>query len=302
MSARHKAYIALLINALLWGIALPLVKLALPYTTPFRWLFYRYLFAAPASLPFLLYYWIKIKPSLKQLITIIILELIGTVLVLGLLYAGLKLTSALNAALISNTIPIFVTLGGILWLKEKQEKREWLGLSLAIAGTTILTLEPLTAAAGHSGSVPLLGNSLILLQSLIGAAYLLLAKTHYRSLPKLLISSLSFWLSLISFYILSLIQSPGSVWTDLSTPIVLVAALYMGILGSLVAATLYIYGQNLIEASEASLFTYLQPLISIPLSIWWLNDKLSPSIILGIIVIACGVYLAERRPKLVTSR
>lgn len=302
-SARKKAYLALILNAILWGIALPLVKLALPYTTPFRWLFYRYLFAAPLSLPFLIYFWIKAKPSLTQIITVIGLELMGTIGVLALLYQGLKLTSAIDAALISNTIPIFVTLGGILFLKEKQENREWLGLALAITGTTILILEPLTNLnykTIHSSS--LLGNSLILSQSLIGATYLLLAKTHYQALPKLFVSSLSFCLGLVSFYFLSFTQSSTPILQDLSTPIVLISALYMGIFGSLFAATLYIYGQNLIEASEASLFSYLQPLISVPLAIWWLKDTLNPSIILSITIIALGVYLAERRPRsIITS-
>jgi drug/metabolite transporter (DMT)-like permease len=301
VSARKKAYLALILNAILWGIALPLVKLALPYTTPFRWLFYRYLFAAPLSLPFLIYFWIKAKPSFTQVITVIGLELMGTVGVLALLYQGLKLTSAIDAALIANTIPIFVTLGGILFLKEKQENREWLGLALAVTGTTILILEPLTNLNHKLTASSLSGNSLILLQSLIGATYLLLAKTHYQALPKLFVSSLSFCLSLVSFYFLSLTQSSAPLLQDLSTPIVLISALYMGIFGSLFAATLYIYGQNLIEASEASLFSYLQPLISVPLAIWWLKDTLNPSIILSIAIIALGVYLAERRRDIITS-
>ena len=111
------------------------------------------------------------------------------------------------------------------------------------------------------------------------------------------LSSLSFWIGLVSFYLLSLTEASGPLFAPLSVPIVLVSTLYMATFGSIVAATLYIYGQNLIEASEASLFTYLQPLISLPLAAWWLKDRLTPTTIISALIIALGVWLAERRPR-----
>ena len=292
MSARKKAYLALLLNAVLWGIAPPLAKLALAHTSPFHWLFYRFLFAAIISLPLLIWLLLKHRPQLKQILLIIGLELIGTTAVLSTFYLGLELTTATETALISQAAPIFVILGGILFLREREEKHEWIGLTLAIAGTTVLTLEPITTNASPWG------NLLILTQDLLWAGYLIAAKRLYRPISKLLVSSISFWVGLVTFFPLTFLEAPASsLFTDLTIPIVLTSSLYMATFGSIIAATLYIYGQNLIEASEATLFTYLQPLISLPLAAFWLKDRLTPTTIISGLVIAVGVYLAERRPK-----
>jgi drug/metabolite transporter (DMT)-like permease len=52
-------------------------------------------------------------------------------------------------------------------------------------------------------------------------------------------------------------------------------------------------GERTIEVSEAALFTYLTPLFSIPIAIVWLNEKITPIFIVGAIIIATGVIIAE---------
>jgi drug/metabolite transporter (DMT)-like permease len=91
---RWLAYLFLIINTICWGAALVLVKPAFDYTTPYRFLFYRYLFASFLfGLPYL---WVKRKELNKKiLITVVGIELLGTVLNLTILYIGLSLTSAI---------------------------------------------------------------------------------------------------------------------------------------------------------------------------------------------------------------
>ncbi len=294
---RKLAYWALILCAILWGVAPPLVKMALPHTTPFRWLFYRYLFAAPLSLPILIYFTRKLKPNFKTILSIISLELIGTTAVLAALYTGLKLTTSIEASIISTTSPIFIVLGGIIFLKEKQTKKEWIGLSLAFLGTILITLEPIFSKTNHIQQISLLGNGLIILQNILWAAYLIMAKRVYKKIPKLFINSIAFWVGLLSFFLITTFTSSTPLLKDLFEPIVTTSALYMAIFGSIIASTLYLYGNNNIEASEASIFSYLQIVIAVPLSIWWLNESLSPFALISLLIIALGVYLAEKRSK-----
>lgn len=293
---RTKAYLALLANSAIWGTAIPLVKLALPFTTAFRWLFYRYLIAAPLSLPIIIHY-LRQKKYHRHLGTIIGLELIGTTAVLGILYTALNITSALDATLIVDSGPIFVILGGVLFLGEREDRHEWIGLVIATIGTLMITIEPLlnSFVNGHHSS--LLGNVMLIGHNLLWAAYILLAKKLYKKIPKMLVTAISFWVGLVSFGVLSYFSPAGLVLTDLTNLKVLFTAFYMAVPGSIIALTLYLYGQNLIEASEATMFYYLQPLIAIPLSIWLLGDKLTWPIIVGIILLGIGVYLAEIRPR-----
>ncbi len=298
MSARrNKAYLALLINSILWGVAPPLVKLALPYTTPFRWLFYRYIIAVILTLPLLILYIRKYKPTHKTIFTIIALESLGTTLVLFLLYEGLKQSSVIDTSLIAAMSPLFVIIGSIIFLHERQKRNEWLGFMLAFIGTLAIALEPLILYGRLTNGGSVIGNLFILTHNVVWMIYALLAKRLYQKLPPLLVTMISFWVGLVSFGILAFFTSPSLLFSDLSQPWVGISALYMAIPGSIIAATLYIYGQKGIEVSEAALFSYLQPAVSMPLALIFLHEKVSFLTVGALLLIIFGVYLAERRPR-----
>ena len=71
----------------------------------------------------------------------------------------------------------------------------------------------------------------------------------------------------------------------------------MSLFGSIIAYFTYTYGFSLIEASEATLFTYLQPLFTAPLAVFWLKESVRPPFIIGAVFIALGVFLTEYKPK-----
>jgi len=299
---RTIAYLALLGNTFIWGLALPIVKKGFEAgLNPTDFLIGRFFLATLFSLPIIIYLWfknpqIKAHLHLKNLLKIIPLEILGTFLALFLLYQGLDRTSAIESSLISITWPILVTLGGILFFKEKEEKHELTGLILALLGAGLLVGEPLVRNHGFTGS--LTGNFLILGQNLSIAIYYLLAKKHYANINKWLVTHISFWVGLISFSIYSFF-STGSLlpslanWSPGFWPAA--ATIYMGVFGSILGLTLYLIGQDKIEASEASLFTYLQPVFSVPAAIILLSESVSLLNLISIAAIIFGVYLAEKR-------
>jgi len=308
---RFKSYIFLLINTLTWGIALIIVKPSLEFTTPFRYLLYRYILAAFFSLPIILYYWPKIKNKLNVTKKVIFVEFFGTALALGLLYLGLAKTTAIEASFLTTTTPIFVVLAGIIYLKEKEEFHEWLGLAIAFIGTSLLTFLPIILNGMTPKGLSLEGNILIILQNIATAIAMVLAKKYYKNIPKLFITSISFYFGIIVFLFLSLteiyfIDSQTytnnllnhfyqAVQADLTHTSVWIAAGYMAVFGSIIGLTAYIKGQDGIEASEASLFWYLQPLVFVPAGIILLQENVHPLQILSMGLILLGVYIAEKR-------
>lgn len=300
---RRLAYLLLLINTIVWGAALIFVKPAFETTTPFRFLLYRYVLAIFLTLPVLGYYLSRFKLPFKKLLTIIVLELFGTTLTLSILYLGLARTSAIEASMITTTSPIFVILAGIFLLKEKQHLHETIGTTIAFLAATGLVLLPLL----HSGSqlsFSVLGNILVLGQNITSAIFYVIAKKLYLGIPKLLITSISFYVGAVSFFILSLAESNfsmsslvGSVGLDLQNNSVLFASAYMALFGSIIGLTAYMKGQELIEASEASIFWYLQPLVYVPLALFLLNEKVSFAQIVLLGLILLGVIIAEKRFK-----
>jgi drug/metabolite transporter (DMT)-like permease len=299
---RWQSYAFLLLNTIVWGAAFVMVKPAFEVTTPLRFLFYRHLLAAFLALPLLWYYRLQIKKLGKKLWTIIGLELIGSTLALSLLYAGLNYTTVIEANLLGTSLPLFITLGGITLLKEKQELNEWFGLCIALVGTLYLTVFPLITTGSVTG-ISVLGNSLIILSHIANLFYYPLAKKYYTHIPKFLVTTISFWVGTVTFFLLSLLELRGSlpkllhtITSDTTAPSVWVASGYMAVFGSIIGLTAYIKGQDGVEASEASLFYYLQPLVYLPLTFYLFGEVLNGPQLVSLIVILMGVLIAERRP------
>lgn len=299
--SRSLAYLALLGNALLWGLATPIVKKGYSQgLDPYLFLFGRMFVAFLFSLPLIAI--LKRSPGFaksftpKNLIKTIPLEILGTVITLVLLYEGLRLTTAVEASLITMALPIFITIGGLIFLKEIITTKEWFGLALALLGTFLLVIKPLLTQEINGDT---LGNLLVLIQNLTAAAYYLLAKKHYQNQNKLAITHISFIIGSICFLVPLLVFNPAPISSmlalfSLTQPWPLLAILYMAIPGSILGLTLYLYGQDKIEASEASLFTYLQPAFAIPASILLLSESISLLELLATGVIITGVIIAEK--------
>lgn len=305
--SRTWSVVFLLINVVTWGAALPIVKPALTHTTPFQYLFYRFLLAAVFSLPIFFYYMTKVKQPWRKMVTVVGLELIGTTLALGLLYEGLARTTSLEASLIATTTPLFTALGGILYLREKEERHEWIGLAIALTGTVLLALEPIITGRNGQATFSFTGNLLVFGQNIATAAYFVLAKKYYRQLPKFFVTSVSFYVGIVTFALLSMwkLQLPlhefiSQSVLELQIPSVAMASFYMAIFGSIIGLTAYIIGQDGIEASEASLFSYLQPIVYIPLATLFLHEPVTWPMLLAVTIVAVGVVVAEvrwRRPR-----
>ena len=303
-NTRLFSYALLLINVVCWGALLPIIKPSLNVTTPFRYLFYRFVLASILVIPVLIYYWPKVKNKAKNILMICGIELIGTTLTLSLLYFGLRVTSALEASILVTTFPIFITIAGICCLKEKEERHEWIGLGIAFLCTVLLTAIPLLKSSHLPSSVSLIGNILIIGQNIFNAIYFILGKKYYHNLPKLFVTSISFYLGAVSFFLLSLTEvhfSTQALWQaaqiDSQSPLVWLAVIYAAIFGSIIGLTTMIKGQDGIEVSEAGLFGYLQPLVFIPLSVWWLRESFTWTQFLLLLGVIFGVYISERRFK-----
>jgi len=291
---RRLAYLALLGNTLIWGAAFPIIKPALAFHSPYEFLFLRYAIAAPLILPILVHAKVKFTlPIKKKILPIIALEVIGVPLLLSLVYTALDHTTALSASLIGLTSPLFTIIAGVLFLKERETTKELKGLFIALIGTLILTLSPVFKSALPTGD--LVGNSLMFLYNILWALYLILAKKLYSGVPKILVSTISMWIGLFFFGGLVVISGGLPHFFLSLNPSTLIAGGYMGILGSIIALTLYLYGQDKIEASEASLFTYLQAVVAIPTAYLLLHELPSPWQIVGALTICLGVYIGESK-------
>lgn len=294
MEKRNKAYLALLVTSLIWGFAPPIIKYSLDFVTPIEFLFFRFLIVCLCIFPVFI---IKLKKNpfkLKDLGLLILISLCGTSLTLGLLFWGLSLTTAVDSVLIAAMCPLMIALAGVIFLKETITKQEKYGLILAFLGTLIAVVSPLVT--GHIFTGSFWGNFLIFASNITWAAYSILSKKVSLKYSSFNITALSFFVGLFSFTPLFFLTAKTNLLVFLTNP-GFSGILYMSLLGSIIAYFTYTYGFSLIEASEATLFSYLQPLFGMPLAVLWLKEQISLAFIFGAVFITLGVFLTEYKKK-----
>lgn len=284
-SKRAKSYAFLLLNAIIWGAAAPIIKYSLNFTDIYSFLFWRYLLASLLFLPF----YLKSRPKIN--LKILLLAILGTPLTLIPLYIGITLTSSLTNSILVATGPLLTILGGFFFLKEKIQKNEKIGIAIALLGSSIVVIGP-TLGGGQNS---LIGGLLVFLSNLIWTIFLLISKK--LKIDSTAMSMTSYLVSLPIFFLLSLYTLNFSLFT-LMTP-AMPGVIYMAVLGSIIAFWTYLKGQEGIEASEAAVFTYLQPIFAFPLSFFWLKEPLTAPLIIGSLIIALGVFTSESRKQLI---
>jgi len=295
MSKKHlAAYLILTLVSLLWGIASPVIKYTLNFIPPYSFLFWRFLITSIIFLPFFLFYLKKYPLHLNEVPILTFLGFLGTPLTLILLFVGYTKTTSMDGVLISSTAPIFITIGGAFFLKEKVTLKEKVGLLVAVLGSLITISQPLLEG-GFLKSQNLLGNLLVFGSVISWTAFTLLSKFYFKKHHPFIITAFCFFVGLatiIPFYLneVPTINNQQSVISNLNA---LAGILYMSIFSSVIAYTLYAYALSLIEASEATLFAYLQPVFAAPLSVLWLGEKITFPFCIGAALIACGIFISE---------
>ncbi|MBU0619027.1 DMT family transporter [Patescibacteria group bacterium] len=302
MTIRIKAYLALITTAIIWGISPPIIKYTLNFISPTDFLFWRFLLVSILILPVFLKK-IKVQPfELCDLPQILLVAFCSTSLTLGLLFFGLNKTSSVDAAVLAATVPIMIVLGGVVFLKEVITRQEKIGLALAFGGTLIAVLSPLLKSSGTFTTQNLLGNILILVSNISWATYTLLGKNLAKKYSSFNLTAMAFFVGLITYIPLFLLSSSYRITMNFLPNIQAIPGiLFMSLFASIIAYFTYAYGVSLIEASEATLFTYLQPIFTIPLAVFWLGETVDPSFIMGAIFIVIGVFLTEYKKQSVKS-
>lgn len=298
MNKRATAYLLLLLSSIIWGVAGPVIKYTLDFLPPFNFLFWRFIITSLVTLPIFIWYIKKHPIKLAWLPHLVVLGILATTINLSFVFLGFDRTSAIEGTLLGAMSPIFVAIGGIVFLKEKVTRRELVGIALAVGGTVFTVLEPLIAA-GFLGREAALGNFFMLLYGFSWMIYVLLAKRWAKlGMRPFHITAAAFFVGPPTFLPAALIERGGifPVWTIDKTA--LAGLLYMSILSSLVAYTAYQVGLWIIEASEADVFNYLHPIWAAPFALIWLGEHITPTFLIGTFLIASGVAIAEYRSGL----
>jgi drug/metabolite transporter (DMT)-like permease len=287
LSNRQLAILALAGACIIWGAASPIFKWSMQEIPPYTLAFLRFMLAAVFVLPFVYKNLTIHKSDFNKILT---LAAVGITLHIALYFVGLQLTSSINVPILSAIMPILLILGSIWYLKEKLKKRFIIGSGISVIGILIITVEPLLVT-GPDGSIP--GNILIILSVLCGVIYTLLLKKY--SLPY---SSLTivFWTFLLgallflpAFATELMLLNPFANFDEKA----IIGVGFGAIFSSAIAYFLYAFGLKYLTASEAGIFIYLEPIITVLVAVPLLHEIVHPTYIIGSLVVFAGLFIAE---------
>lgn len=306
---RTHAYLLLLVVSMIWGIAVPVIKHTLVYFPPLTFLTYRFFLSSLVAVIFFTLNRDKLPKPGKQH-NYSLAAAIGTVVIgLSILFFGFEYTSAVSGSLLTATGPIFAVIAGHFMLKEKVTRNQIIGISLAMTGSLIIVFT--TGGGKELGlfGLAMIGNIIILCSRISDAIGISFGKKAIDAgMSPTALTHHSFLLGFLIIGILAIYFSGGiiPILRDIqAAPLEAhLGVLYMAFISGSLAYILMNKAIRIVGVGQSSIFNYLTVVWAVPLSIFWLNESISFSFIIGAGIIAVGVIIAEyhKRKKLYHSK
>ena len=321
-SPEFYALLAMLFATAIWGFAPPIIKYTLDYIPPFSFLFYRFLIVCLVLFPFMYLELRRQSVSLREFPALAVSGLLGQTSLI-LIFIGLRYTSSLEVAVIGIIAPLLMVTAGHCFFNEKVNKNIKVGLIITSLGTLFLAIGPIldSNVSPTMRNSRILGNALIVIYNLIWTAYVLWSKRiRGENSPKVnqvakffgipiprkryssgLITGISFYVGLITMTPFYVLESMGKIGSSGGFSLLDLTAggwlglLYMSFLSSIVAYTLFEWSLKYLKVADTAIFSYISPIFTLPAAFLILRELPTGDILLGSIIIAIGIVVAERK-------
>jgi drug/metabolite transporter (DMT)-like permease len=241
------------------------------------------------AVPILLALFRPARPALREWPGLAVLGMLG-VSANQLLYAeGLKRCGPVHAAVLTLLIPPLTLLMARLAGREQPTARRMMGVAVAMIGALVLVRPE--RAGGATDDTVLLGDLLIVANTVSYAAYLVFAR---RTAQRLGSQAMVTWVFVAGALLALPVTGPALATLDPSTvPLWGWGSLAFIVLG----ATVGTYGLNAYalaraESSLVAVYIYLQPLVSTAAAALFLDAHVEGRALVAGAVIAVGVYLS----------
>ncbi len=206
---------------------------------------------------------------------------------LGVWHWSIIYTSVANSTLLANLAPIFVTLAGWLFWRQKVTRVFLIGMVVAIAGMFVLVGPNFSV-----GGTRLLGDALAAFTAMFYAAYMVtikLARDAGASTARLMAWSTT--ITAIALFPVALLSpQPFLPQTDVGWWVVLGLAVITQVLGQGLIAYAFAH----LPASLSSVSLLIQPVMA-ALFAWWLfAEAIGPAQFIGGAIVLAGIWLARK--------
>ena len=207
---------------------------------------------------------------------------------------GLRMTSALDAGLITSTTPAAMAVMALLILGERLRSKSALGVVLAVSAVAVVNLMGGVDSADEAGQggQRWLGNLLVAGAVLGEAVFLLVRKRLTPGIPNLTVAAALCILGLAMSLPLGLLEAREFDFTLVSLG-GWASIVYFGLLFTVLAYFLWFRGVSQVSGSTAGVFTALMPVSALGLSHLFLDESLTwLYLVAGLMVVTAIVLIS----------
>ncbi|HQU68032.1 MAG TPA: DMT family transporter [Albidovulum sp.] len=281
--------VSLLVVATLTALCYPLLSVGLAYAPPLQFAALR---AGIAGLVLLLLAAVLRRPfpQGKRVWLLVALSGLSTTSIgFSSMFGAAGLIAPGIATVVAGTQPIVAALLALAMFGQPFGKREFIGMSVALAGIAMMTLQDI--AAGGTSAVA--GSALVIAATFGTAFGNAVTKRFAADVDPFAAAALQLLFGAVPLAVLAY-------FTESWTPRVLepgflmiVAALAIG--GTAITQTLWIGVLGHCPLNTANAFTFVAPLLGVAISVVFLGERLIPLGAFGMALTVGGIVLAARR-------
>ncbi len=270
--------------------AFPVAKIGLFQFDPLVYAFYRFLFCTLGYLPFLIFIRHKTPIARKDRLKIFGIGLLLIPFNQVLFLMGQKMTSAGHASLLFATTPVFVYLLAIKFLGEKLTAIRSTGILIALTGVLVI----LFSGRIRFGSEYLIGDLLVLVAVMAWAAATVAGKPLASRYGAFRVMGTGLVYGSLVYMPFGLIVAVRYDYQNINYQGWL-SIVYMAVVVSIFGYVVWYWVLKYLEASQVAVLQNIQPVAATALAAMMLGEPITPTLIVGGIIVIGGVILAQVR-------
>ncbi|MGO4524818.1 DMT family transporter [Microvirga sp. 2MCAF35] len=233
---------------------------------------------------------VRVRFTVRDLFVVMGLGIVQFGILIALLNLGLQLISSTRAALLFSTFPLMTMIIAALLGREDLSRTKVAGVMLTIIGVGVALGERLIV---QSATGEWAGALLVLGAALCGAICSVLYRPYLARYPTLPVGA---WAMLASVMFLAAPAGMEGLFTEqprLGSSGWL-AVLFIG-LSSGIGYVLWLWALKHTTPTRVTVFLSLSPITAALLGVWLLGEPLTFGILLGLVGVVAGLWLATRK-------
>lgn len=228
-----------------------------------------------------------------ELLTFLCGLLAGSIYFLAENFA-LKYTLVSNVSLLTSTSPLITALIiGVIYRSERPSSGMMVGSGVAFLGVACVIFN-----SSFNLEVNPLGDVLALASAFSWALYSIILKQLNANYDVWFITRKTFFYGLITSLPFLIVEPPRFTFTEfLHTPSAIINVIFLGLGASLIGYLLWAVTVKRVGAVKANNYIYLQPVVTLIVSVIALGEKVSFIGYAGCALILCGLWLGDYLTK-----